>query len=176
MIETKPDTPSVAGFSFRREFAAPRDLVWQAMTQEAHLTKWMASRGDREAPPLQVKTFDLRPGGEFLFCNQQPGGPQMWQKYAYREVQAPEKLVYVYSFSNEAGEVMPNPWMPGMPLQILTEIVLEEVDGKTLMTFSAAPFDATAEQQAAYASAKEQFEWGAKSAYEGLAGYLAKLA
>ncbi len=171
MTEAKPEAPAAAGITFQREFAAPRDVVWQTLTDVDHLSKWMAP----QTATFEVKTFDLSPGGEFHFCMQFPGGGPMWQKFAYREVVAPKKLVYVYSGSNENGDTTPNPWGPHMPAETLTTLTLEYVGGKTVLTFAASPINATPEQLANYEGGKAQAEYGAKTAYEGLAAYVAKL-
>ena len=56
---------------------------------------------------LRVVKVDLRPGGVFHYAMTYQPGHEMWGRFVYREVAAPERLVYVSSFSDEAAGAHP---------------------------------------------------------------------
>ncbi len=72
----------------------------------------------------------------------------MWAKFVYREIAAPERLVWVHSFSDEAGGLTRHPMSPTWPLEMLTTVTFEEAGpGKTKVTLRWSPLNATAEEQ-----------------------------
>src|SRR5262245_35303269 len=93
-------------FVVSRTFDAPRDLVWRAWTEADRLRHWWGPKG----ATVLTCTNDLRPGGIFHFGLRVPDGRVMWAKWVYREVVAPERLVFVSSFSDEARNTRPAPF------------------------------------------------------------------
>ena len=73
-----------------RVFNAPRDLVWNAWTDPAHIASWWGPRGF-SAPPCEV---DLRPGGEFVVILDGPDGNKYPCRGVFKEVVEKEKIVY----------------------------------------------------------------------------------
>jgi uncharacterized protein YndB with AHSA1/START domain len=86
---------SVAGrtLTLTRVFDAPRDLVWTALTDPAHITKWMFAN-DWESPFAKV---DVRPGGAFSIGMRPADHSQEGFELGgtYREVVKPERIVMV---------------------------------------------------------------------------------
>jgi uncharacterized protein YndB with AHSA1/START domain len=116
--------------------------------------------------------MDVRPGGVFLGCQKSPDG-LMWGKYVYQEVQAPGKLVWVQSFSDEEGNIIRAPFNPNWPLEILNILTLEDNDGKTLLTLQGGPIKASAEEQAAFDAMSPMVAQGFEGTFEQLDNYLA---
>jgi Uncharacterized conserved protein len=111
-----------------RVFDAPRELVFKMYQDSEHLKHWWGPRG-WEVP---FCTVDFRPGGVWHYCMKcaDPNqgdffGMESWGKAVYKEIVAPEKIVYVDFFSDAEGNE--NPDMPS------TEVTLEFIDlgGKT---------------------------------------------
>jgi uncharacterized protein YndB with AHSA1/START domain len=103
-----------------REFNAPRDLVFQAMTDPALVGKWWGWEG----APTVVDQMDVRMGGIWRYVGQDADGNEYAFRGVYHQVAAPERLVYTFEWE-------------GMPGHILLEtITMEERDGKTLVTDS----------------------------------------
>ena len=75
-------------FLFTREFDAPRDLVFKAWTERERLQEWWGPQGFG----IRVAKLDLRPGGVFHYGMQTPDGREVWGRFAYREIAAPERL------------------------------------------------------------------------------------
>jgi uncharacterized protein YndB with AHSA1/START domain len=91
-----PDTTvSVTGRSLTltRVFDAPRDLVWQAYTDSAHIVKWMFAQ-DWEAPFAET---DVRSGGRFRIGMRPADHSEEGFVFdgTYREVVKPERIVQV---------------------------------------------------------------------------------
>jgi uncharacterized protein YndB with AHSA1/START domain len=82
-----------------RVFAAPRELVFQAWTDPEHLMHWYAPRGCA----IHFRTLDLRPGGRFHSCIRTPDGHDCWCTGVYREIAAPERIVYTLALADENG-------------------------------------------------------------------------
>lgn len=153
-----------------RVFNAPRELVFKVWTEPEHFGKWWGPKGFI----LEVVKMDVRPGGMFLGCQKSPDGSQvMWGKFVYQEVKAPEKLVYVQSFSDEEGRTIRAPFNPNWPLEIVNILTLEEQDGKTTLTLQGGPLNASDEELAAYDSMAPMVKQGFEGTFEALEQYLA---
>jgi uncharacterized protein YndB with AHSA1/START domain len=104
-----------------RVFTAPRALVWQAWTDPKMLAQWFGPRGFTAS----VLELDLRVGGALRIVMHGPDGNDYAMKGIFREVQAPERLV----FSNVAIDNDGNHLLEGE-----TIATLSEQDGKTTLT------------------------------------------
>jgi uncharacterized protein YndB with AHSA1/START domain len=121
------------GSFVERVFDAPRGLVFEAWTDPERLKRWWGPRGFT-TPFCEI---DLRPGGVFLFCMRSPEGRDFWGRGVYREVVVPERLVFVLSFANAEGEVVPATHYglsPDWPLERLMTVTFEELPGATRVT------------------------------------------
>lgn len=130
-------------FVITRIFDAPRELVWKAWTKPEHLEQWWGPKGFK----IQVSKFDLKPGGIFHYCMQATDAPAMWGKFVYREIDAPGRLVFVNSFSDEEGNIIRPPFDQNWPKEILNTLALTEKDGKTKLTLRSWPINATDEER-----------------------------
>ena len=76
-----------------RVFAAPRELVWTAYTDPAHIVRWMFAN-DWESPSAET---DLRPGGAFRIGMRPADHGHEGFEFGgtYREVRRPERIVQV---------------------------------------------------------------------------------
>ena len=83
-------------FAISRIFAVPRDVVFKAWTEPERMKQWWGPCGFTS----QACQLDLRPGGSMHYCLRSPEGREMWGKFNFREIVAPERLVYVSSFSD----------------------------------------------------------------------------
>ncbi len=158
-------------FVIWREFSAPRELVWKAWTEREHLLQWFGPKGF----VMTTAKLDFRPGGTFHYCMRAPDGKEMWGKFVYREIVAPDKIVLVNSFSDENGGLTRHPFSPVWPLQMLTETTFAERDGKTTITIRWTLLDATDEERKTFDGARDGMTQGWTGTFEQLAGYLAKL-
>ncbi|MBQ4899097.1 SRPBCC domain-containing protein [Paenibacillus sp. Marseille-P2973] len=151
-----------------RTFDAPRELVFNAWTQPELLAKWWGPEGY----DMYVARLDLRPGGLFLGRQSSPEGYEMWGKFVYQEIAAPEKLVFVQSFSDEEGKTIRAPFSDTWPLEIINHIMLSESDEKTTLTLGGGPINATEEERTAYESMRPHIQQGLEGTFNQLAAFL----
>ncbi len=153
-----------------REFDAPRDLVWKAWTNAEALAQWW---GPKEFG-ITVHKLEFKPGGQFHYNMKAHNGFEMWGLFTYKEISAPEKLVFTNSFSNEKGEITRAPFFDGKwPLEIMNVITLTEKNGKTMLTIKGAPVNANAEELAAFESNRKSMNQGFGGTFDKLEQYLA---
>ena len=157
-------------FSITRVFDAPRALVWKAFTEPERLEQWWGPRGFT----THVLKLELRPGGVFLYSQRMPDGRDLWGKWVYREIVAPERLVVVTSFCDEKENPVRHPLGPNWPLEMLSSSTLTEHQGQTTITVRAIPINATESERKAFDDGKKSMDEGFTGTLDKLAEYLAK--
>ena len=118
--------------------------------------------------------MDLRPGGRYHYAMRTPDGQTMWGKFVYREITPKSRIVFVNSFSDEAGGTTRHPMAPTWPLEMLSIFTFEEQDGKTKFTVHWSPLDASEEERATFAAGHASMNQGWSGTLDQLAAYLAK--
>lgn len=163
-------TMAEKAFVISRAFDAPRDLVWKAYTEADRLKKWWGPKG---FTMLQCE-IDLSPGGIFHYGMRAPDGSVMWGKWIFREIVAPERLVVIVAFSDEAGGVTRHPFAPDWPLETLGTTTFEEHGGKTTITTHWVAVTPTDAERKAFDGAHDSMRMGFTGTFDQLAEYLAK--
>jgi uncharacterized protein YndB with AHSA1/START domain len=166
----RTDTTSNAEFVISRTLDAPRQRVWRAFTEAAELAKWWGPKGF----DLHVAKLDLRSGGTFLYRMRSANGQEMWGKFVYREVTAPERLVFVLSFSDADGRTTRHPMSATWPLETLNIMTFTEREGRTTLTLRSAPLNASDEERATYVQGFESMRAGFGGTFDKLATHLAR--
>ena len=90
MSPTSVAGPPEATIVMTRVFDAPRALVWQAMTDPAHLAQWWGGPGFSNP----VCELDLRPGGRWIVGFQVPDGPAFREDRILTTVERPRRIAY----------------------------------------------------------------------------------
>ncbi len=163
------DNPPADRFVISREFDAPRDLVFAALSNEEALGKWWGPKGCT----IVVKRFEFKPGGMFLY-SMNTNGNIMWGRFIYRDIQVPERIVFINSFSDENGGITRAPFFDGKwPLEMLNVLTLKEKDGKTLLTIQGTPINATVAEHELYKTNFGNMQQGFGGTFDQLDEYLA---
>jgi uncharacterized protein YndB with AHSA1/START domain len=104
-----------------RLFDAPRELVWEAMTNPQHLVKWWGPVGFTTT----IKEMDVKPGGAWTHVMHGPDGVDYPNYSVFTEVVKPERI----GFTNAGGK-------EGAPeITFVATWTFEEVEpGKTKTT------------------------------------------
>ena len=158
-------------FIITRIFDAPRDLVFKAFTDPDRMTQWWGPKGCS----VLASRMDLRPGGGYHYGLKTPNGGSMWGKFVYREIVVPERLVFINSFSDEAGNLTRHPMSPTWPLELLSTITFDKQAKGTLLTIRWAPLpSATEEERQTFNNAHTSMQQGWTGTMDQLAAYLAK--
>lgn len=158
-------------FVIERTFDAPRALMWKLWTDPAHLARWWGPKGFT----VGHCKVDLRPGGIFHYGLRAPDGQEIWGKFVYREIVAPERMVYVVSFSDADGGITVHPLNPSWPRQILSTTAFVEKDGKTTVTVRWSPFEATRKEVDTFEAGRESMRQGFTGTFDQLEAYLESL-
>jgi len=90
LVLAVPDDEPILWMS--RIFDAPRDLVWQALTDPRHAVHWWGQRAAKNV----VFEMDSRPGGKWRVHQQYPDGQVFKFKGEVREVEAPHRIVQTF--------------------------------------------------------------------------------
>lgn len=157
-------------FRVERKYDAPQKKVFDAWTQRDALLAWF---GPKQFP-LADATLDLRPGGEFHYSMQLPDGKKMWGKWVFTEVLWPWRIGFVSSFADEAGNVIRAPFAATFPLRVASTVSFMDTDGKTTVTMTGYPLDATPEERATFEAMFQGMRGGWGGTLEQLQGYLSK--
>lgn len=150
--------PSAAAPPMERElvitrvFDAPRNLVFRAWIDPEQAAQWWGPQGFT----VVSLEMDVRPGGAWRKCMRSPDGRDYWRQGVYREIVAPERLVFTYVSDDPQGN-------PGH--ETLVTVTFADHGAKTLMTLRQAEFESTA--------ARDAHRGGWTSSIERFARYLA---
>ncbi len=112
---------------------APRELVFKAWSDREHLMQWFAPNGCSASSC----SIDFRVGGRFHFCMKIDKGMEIWGLGIYREIEFPAKIVYLDSFADAQGNVVPPSHYgasPEYPSESLVTVMFFEQEGKTKLT------------------------------------------
>jgi len=144
-------------YELKRTFNAPAALVWETWTKPEHLSHWNGPGVD-----TVIHGLDVRPGGAWLVEMRSPQWSS-FQRADYTEVEAPHRLVFLMSMTDAEWNIAPNPQMPDWPRVLRSEVQLAEEGGKTRMTFTWTPENATEAEIACFAGAMDGLGkgWGA---------------
>lgn len=113
--------PSDTEILITRQFDAPAELVFKALTTPELVRRWWGF----ETSEWLVCEIDLRVGGQWRFVARE-GGMEVGFHGEYREIAAPHRLV-----QTEIYEGAPDPY-PNEPA--LNTTTLDETDGVTTMS------------------------------------------
>src|SRR5690349_16890269 len=100
-----------------RAFDAPRDLVFEAITEPEHVRKWYGC-ADMQ---MVICEIDLRVGGKWRYVLRMPDGSEHGFHGEYREIVRPARLVSTESYE---------PIGPGH--EMVATVTLDEKNGRTV--------------------------------------------
>jgi len=164
-----PPVTGVKPFTISRTFNAPRKTVWEAWTEREKLMQWFGPKGFT----MPQARLDFRPGGTFHYCLRTPDGKDMWGKFVYRDIVAPERIVLVNSFSDEHGGTTRHPFSATWPLEMLSTATFAEEGAKTRLTIEWSPLNPTDEERKTFDAAHDGMTQGWSGTFEQLTDYLA---
>jgi uncharacterized protein YndB with AHSA1/START domain len=119
-------------FVITREFDAPRELVFKAWTDSKHLAQWWGPRGFTNP----VCEWDARPGHAIHVVMRAPNGADYPMGGEFREIVAPERLVFTSGALDEKGDLL---------FEFLHIVTFVERGGKTMLTILSRVVKTTAE-------------------------------
>ncbi|HEU5291949.1 MAG TPA: SRPBCC domain-containing protein [Cyclobacteriaceae bacterium] len=154
-----------------RVINAPRALVWKAFTEADHLKHWWGPVGFK----LEVLKLDVRKGGIFHFAMKADDGAEMFGRFDYINVQAPEKIIFTNSFADADGNHARAPFSNEWPIKVLNTWTFEEKNGKTTLLLCGEPFEATETEMKRFVQEFPGMNEGFGGTFDQLDAYLATL-
>ena len=122
MAVTGSDAAAIADRSIvvTRVFDAPRDLVFKAWIDPAHIAVWWGPNGFTTT----IHQMDVRPGGVWRFIMHGPDGVDYPNRIVYTEILPPERLAYDHGDDVE-----------GASPSFHVTVTFAEEDGKTSIDY-----------------------------------------
>jgi uncharacterized protein YndB with AHSA1/START domain len=151
-----------------RVFDAPRELLWKAWTEPERLKFWWAPKGSTWVSG----TLDLRPGGLFHYCVRPRDSADIWGKLRYHEIAPPERLEFIVSFSDAQGGTTRHPMSQTWPLEVRNTVTLSEHKGRTTLTLSGLPHNASEAERHTFTKGHASMQQGFKGSFDQLEAYL----
>jgi uncharacterized protein YndB with AHSA1/START domain len=115
MAEDNPGNVSDREIVTTRIFDAPRELVWQAWSDPAHLQHWWGPKGFSNT----FETFEFKPGAVWRFTMHGPDGTDYKNEWIFVEIEKPSRIVLDHM----------------SPPKFRVTATFEDMDGKTRITF-----------------------------------------
>src|SRR5438045_677488 len=99
-ISNEVQKPDDATLILKRMLKAPPERAFKAWTTAEHIQQWM-----RPEPGMVVPraSMDLRVGGKFRIQMKNPDGEFFTAVGVFKEVKAPERLVYTWDWEKDGG-------------------------------------------------------------------------
>lgn len=144
--------PGRPELTITREFNAPRDLVWKAITDPDLVPRWWG----REGSPVVVEKMDVRVGGAWRFLDHAPDGTAVGFRGVYREITPPQRIVQTFEYEGFPGHIS------------VETMTLEDLGGRTRMTVHSV-FDSVEDRDGMVQSGMEE---GATETYNRLEALL----
>jgi uncharacterized protein YndB with AHSA1/START domain len=107
---------------------APRALVFRAWTDPEHLARWWGPQGF----VTTELAADIRVGGAYRASMRSPTGSLHRRRGAYREIVAPERLVFTYAWEDAHGALGP---------ETIVTVTFAELGAKTRLSLHQAVFE-----------------------------------
>lgn len=170
LAEQLPTMTAPKEFVATRVYHAPREVVWKAWTEVSQLQQWFGPKGFT-TPTCKL---ELKVGGTYHYCLRSADGNELWGKWVFIEIAAPEKLVFLSSFSDAQGGVTRHPMAPVWPLETYSTMTLTESGGKTTLTLRWLPYRPTDEERQAFDSNHASMKQGWGGTMDRLEAHLAQ--
>lgn len=154
-----------------RTFDAPRELVFDTMTQTEHLQQWWGPQGCT----IDVIAHEPKAGGIFHYCMKFGAVPGLFGKFQYRDVTRPERIVFTNGFADAEGNPIRYAMSPTWPIEVLNTVTLTEEGGKTSMMLHSTPLNASAIEIATFKAGHQSMQGGFGGMYDVYEKYLATL-
>ena len=110
-----------------REFAAPRQLVWDVWTEPKHVEKWFGPKGFT----TRVESVDFNIGGNWRYVMVGPDGTEYPAVGVFREIVPIEKIVSTDDFGDGFEESHPG---MDLPQGMVVTTLFDDMGARTKLT------------------------------------------
>lgn len=112
-----------------REFAAPRQLVWDVFTQPKHIEKWFGPKGF----DTRVDKLEFKVGGRAVYVMIGPDGVEYPSSGTYKEITPIEKIVTTDEFGEGFDEIEAMKEID-LPQGMITTYLFDDLGERTKLT------------------------------------------
>ena len=112
-----------------REFAAPRQLVWDVFTQPQHIEKWFGPKGF----DTRVNKLEFKVGGRAVYVMIGPDGVEYPSSGVYKEITPIEKIVTTDEFGDGFDEIEAMKDVD-LPQGMVTTYLFDDLGERTKLT------------------------------------------
>ena len=157
-----------------RTFNAPKSLVFKAITEEEHLAKWWGPTGTK----LMVYKLDVRAGGIFHYGMVAENNLEVYKSadiygvFNYIEVNPSDKIVFLNGFADKDANIIRAPFAENFPKEVHNTWTFTEENGKTTLTLTGVPYNATAEENEFFGQMHAGMNQGFGGTFDQLEKYL----
>lgn len=163
---------NIKPFVLKREFLAPRALLWKVRTQADHLQHWLIPTGFHSIH----SEMHFREAGRYFYCIQAPNDMQKWGVQQFVEIVPKKRIVYLQSFSNMEGGLSRHPMAPSWPSYMqVTAMYEDSYSGNVTYTISCVPHDSDEVGIATFDGARSAMQTGFEVSFAKLDAYLHEL-
>jgi PhnB protein len=162
-------TPSIQKKELRiiHEFSAPKEMVFDAFTSAEALNEWWGPAEMNNS----VVSLDFRPGGIFHY-KMEKDGKVSYGRFVFGRIQPHDLLEFTVAFADEKANIVKAPFDMELPREIFYRLVFTEQDGKTIISLTGNPVNATHEQQEVFSAIEPDMQRGFGSTFDQLEQYI----
>jgi uncharacterized protein YndB with AHSA1/START domain len=155
------------GFKLVRAFNAPKKLVFEAFSTPEALNEWWGPVECRNS----VVTLDFIAGGIFHFKMEAEWGTS-YGRFLFKKIQPHDLLEFTNAFADEHANVVKAPFDMEFPKEIFYRITLAEQSGKTILTITGDPVNATAAELESFYAINDSMQQGFGGTFDKLDVFL----
>ena len=152
------------------EFNSPKELVFEAFADANALGEWW---GPVECKNSVIK-LDFKTGGTFHY-KMEKDGKVNYGRFIFGKIQPHDLLEFTNSFSDEYANIVRAPFDIPLPLEIFYRLTFAENNGKTTITLTGQPINASHEEILSFQSINANVQEGFGATFNQLASYLSKI-
>ena len=162
-------TNEKANFTLVHEFNAPRELVFNAFSNAEALNAWWGPVGTRNI----VVSLDFRPGGIFHY-KMEAKVNSSYGRFVFGKINPHDLLEFTTSFADENAHIVRAPFDIIFPAEVFYQLRFTENNGKTTITLTVQPVDASPEETTGFHSIDADMQKGFGATFDKLSDYLDK--
>lgn len=166
--EVRKDNSDV--FTIVYEFNAPKKLVFNAFSNSEALSEWWGPVECKNA----VLKLDFKKGGVFHYSMEKDGNVN-YGCFTFGEIQPYDLLEFTNSFSDEKGNIVRAPFDIQLPVKIFYRLIFAENRGKTIITMTGQPVDASSAEVANFKAINADMKKGFGATFDKLFNYLSRV-
>ena len=149
------------------EFQAPKKLVFNAFADADALGEWW---GPVECKNTVIK-LDFKTGGIFHF-KMEKNGKVNYGRFVFGKIQPYDLLEFTNAFADENANVVRAPFDIQLPLEIFYRLTFTENNGRTTITLTGQPVNASLEEHSVFESINADVKKGFNATFAQLEHYI----